>query len=108
MHDGLDVTVLTPAIKRDDHMILVHVAGGHVSLWQQVARNAARELFGLNPEEAKRLYDPGTRVGLQFDMQDFSEALKAAAIEAFNDEWRQLVPGWTDPRAPREQEPPRG
>jgi hypothetical protein len=104
------VNVLVPATARErDMLILVHVAGGHRSLWETAAVNAARELFALvGAERAGDISEPGTRVALQFDVLDFSEELKAAAVAAFEGEWGLLVPAWKERRRPQEQEVPRG
>lgn len=72
----------------------VSVGVGHQSKtrWEATGREAADELFRF--AHIRIHPDPGTLIYLSFDQLDFTEDLLNAAIAAFNERWKQLVPGW--------------
>lgn len=81
-------------------LVVVEAAIPSTGAWEAAARDGARAVFKL---VAGHDYRPGHNylpdangagrlVVLQFSYEDFTEELRGAAVAAFADEWRKLVP----------------
>jgi hypothetical protein len=100
------VNAWRPLISREELIVEFDVRG--LEEVEQRATDAARMLF-TQLSDPKEVRDPGARVIMRCEVWLANQTgIHARAIAAFNTEWAQLVPGWTDPHVPRDQEPPRG
>jgi hypothetical protein len=80
----------------DEPLVEIEIGMGDRSEWESAGRTAARLLHSLFPNTRHRL-NVGRSVVVRMDAAEFSRELHGAAVDAFEKEWAQLVPGWQPP-----------
>ena len=91
--------ILQPLAEDLMPMVSITVTSQHEWMWREAGTSAARDLFRY--PQARAVRDPGRLCYLKFmlELLDEKQKLKTIAIDAFNEEWAKLVPGWTPPES---------